>query len=103
MIHGEGPIRLCVYVDEGLLFIEVEDGGGEQVPRMRHAGPDAVSGRGLEIVEAIAADWDVEQVGGGVRVWASLSTDPSPDAATGDPGGACGLADVAAPVMVEAG
>lgn len=74
VIHGRGPIRLCVYEDAGLLFVEVEDGGGEQEPALREPDAGAESGRGLEIVEALAADWGVEALPGGVRVWASLET-----------------------------
>jgi hypothetical protein len=43
-------------------------------PAMRHPGEDEESGRGLELIEALADDWSWEAVPGwhGKRVWAVL-------------------------------
>ena len=43
---------------------------------LRHAAPDAESGRGLEIVASLSIDWGWEQVPGmgGKRTWALLAT-----------------------------
>lgn len=74
--HGDEPALLAIYTDReadgGLLFIEVED-GGEHMPEQREATDDELGGRGLLLVDALAADWGTEPVGHGKRVWASLS------------------------------
>jgi anti-sigma regulatory factor (Ser/Thr protein kinase) len=43
-------------------------------PAMRHPDEDSESGRGLELIDALADDWDWEAVPGwhGKRVWAIL-------------------------------
>ncbi|HKT04691.1 MAG TPA: ATP-binding protein [Rugosimonospora sp.] len=56
------------------LHVRVTDGGGEsQQPRQRTAGADAVDGRGLAIVAALADEWGVEGDGLGQSVWAQLT------------------------------
>jgi two-component sensor histidine kinase len=55
------------------LHLRVTDGGGDpQHPRQRSAGPDAVDGRGLAIVAALANAWGVDRDGLGQSVWAEL-------------------------------
>jgi len=57
-----------------LIEIRVTDGGGDpELPRERVVGPDAVDGRGLAIVAALADRWGVERDGLGQSVWAQLS------------------------------
>jgi hypothetical protein len=41
-------------------------------------GTDAICGRGLTIVAALAARWGVEPTGGGQSVWAVLGDGPEP-------------------------
>jgi anti-sigma regulatory factor (Ser/Thr protein kinase) len=43
------------------------------VPTRRIAEPQATSGRGLAIVAALAADWGVEPLPAGKRVWARVA------------------------------
>jgi anti-sigma regulatory factor (Ser/Thr protein kinase) len=57
----------------GTLVIRVTDGGSTAGPQMRVAGPEAVDGRGLTIVAALADHWGVERDGFGQCVWASLN------------------------------
>jgi anti-sigma regulatory factor (Ser/Thr protein kinase) len=67
-----GVIRVALrMLGGGRLQVRVTDGGGGQ-PRPRNAGPDAVSGRGLAIVAALADRWGVEPEGCGRCVWAEL-------------------------------
>jgi serine/threonine-protein kinase RsbW len=56
--------------------IEVED-DGEGQPTVRSAGPTDTSGRGLQIVQALAADWGVipRQQPPGKTVWATVALD----------------------------
>lgn len=59
------------------LHVRVTDGGGDpQHPRQRVAGLDAVDGRGLAIVAALAQSWGVERDGLGQSVWAELRRHP---------------------------
>ena len=57
----------------GDLEIRVTDGGSPAGPQMRLAAPDAVDGRGLTIVAALADRWGVERDGLGQCVWASIA------------------------------
>ena len=56
----------------GRLEIRVTDGGSTVSPQLRVAEPEAVDGRGLTIVAALADDWGVERDGVGQCVWATL-------------------------------
>ncbi|MBO0869090.1 MAG: ATP-binding protein [Micromonosporaceae bacterium] len=69
-------IRLRVRAEAGRQYLElrVTDGGGAPGrPRLCTAGPDAVNGRGLTIVAALADRWGVEQDADEQCVWAQLS------------------------------
>ena len=57
----------------GGLEIRVTDGGSPAGPQLRVAEPEAVDGRGLTIVAALADHWGVERDGFGQCVWASIS------------------------------
>lgn len=56
----------------GVVEIRVTDGGSTAPPRMRDADVDAVDGRGLTIVAALASRWGFERDGLGQSVWAEL-------------------------------
>jgi hypothetical protein len=62
--------------DRSRLLVEVWDNLPEMLgaPAMRHAEPAEESGRGLEMVDTLSADWGWESVPGwsGKRVWALL-------------------------------
>lgn len=74
--HGRVNGRLFqveVWVREAVLRVGVTDARGERVPGAPGgAGDDEESGRGLLIVGAIAARWDVEPLTVGKTVWAEL-------------------------------
>jgi anti-sigma regulatory factor (Ser/Thr protein kinase) len=66
-------IRLAWRITNGgALEIRVTDGGSTAQPRPRDVGPEAIDGRGLTIVAALAHDWGVEHDGLGQCVWATL-------------------------------
>ncbi|MEV0176721.1 ATP-binding protein [Streptomyces sp. NPDC050803] len=75
VLHGslterEFEVAVTVLAD-GSCLVEVSDEGvGE--PRLREVGEDAESGRGLHLVEYVAAAWGIWQRGasGGKTVWA---------------------------------
>jgi anti-sigma regulatory factor (Ser/Thr protein kinase) len=69
-----GVIRLaCRVGPAAYVQVRVTDGGSELTPTARAAEPDAVSGRGLAIVAALAHRWGVEPDGDGQCVWAELA------------------------------
>lgn len=51
--------RLALLADADALRIEVTDTRGDDLPRLRPPAPDADSGRGLLLVEALADRWGV--------------------------------------------
>lgn len=68
----DGTIRVSWSVMDGVVNIEVTDGGGATTP---HPAPRSVwsaGGRGLRIVGSLAHDWGVRENGRGSTVWASI-------------------------------
>jgi anti-sigma regulatory factor (Ser/Thr protein kinase) len=59
--------------DKNLLAIEVTDGGGPTRPRRSSPSLTARGGRGLSIIDALAAEWGVRGAGDEVTVWAHLA------------------------------
>ncbi|MFC7814819.1 ATP-binding protein [Streptomyces sp. NPDC057367] len=78
--HGRVPgrdFRLTLYVVGATLRIEVTDTRGEELPRPQTPAPDAESGRGLLLVEALAHRWGVtEERFPRKTVWAELPCTP---------------------------
>lgn len=66
-----GDIMVAVVVSDYYLHISVRDGSTEP-PRRRTPDPDA-GGRGLLLVEAMAAAWGSTVTDGGKVVWATLA------------------------------
>lgn len=66
--------RLRRGVEGDVVSVRVTDGGDPgQVPTLRTIALEAVDGRGLHIVDALAARWGVDCDGLGQSVWAELS------------------------------
>jgi anti-sigma regulatory factor (Ser/Thr protein kinase) len=59
LLHGRGQIRLDVEVRREIVRGQVLDAGGGFSYHGREAGPEAVSGRGLQIVDALSAAWGI--------------------------------------------
>ncbi|WP_406448771.1 ATP-binding protein [Streptomyces sp. NBC_01622] len=67
---GEAAVRLRLA--KGQAQLEVEDGSAQQ-PALRRVGTEAEKGRGLLLVEALAAEWGWRlRKRGAKTVWASL-------------------------------
>jgi anti-sigma regulatory factor (Ser/Thr protein kinase) len=68
-----GVIRVAwSLTPDGRVEVRVTDGGGLVRPRPRSVGPEALNGRGLQIVSALAVRWGVEQDDLGQSVWAEI-------------------------------
>ncbi|UUU31633.1 ATP-binding protein [Streptomyces sp. CA-210063] len=72
-VQGHSFLLKVVWVT-GTVRIEVADACEKQRPKTRRSEPEAESGRGLLIVEALADKWGVEDRDLGKTVWAELST-----------------------------
>lgn len=71
VIHAGTPFSVTVALQGPVIRISVRD-ESDLPPRVRDAGPEARSGRGLRIVDAIADDWGVERDPAGKTVWVDL-------------------------------
>lgn len=81
--------RLRVAGGGEVVTVRVTDGGARnRSPALRPVGAEAVDGRGLRIVVALADRWGIERDGLGQSVWAELSGQPA--ATTGQPPEATG-------------
>ena len=81
VLHARSVYRLALELRRGPeVCIEVSDASTE-VPRRRFAGPDAEGGRGLGLLEQLAASWGTHEVEGGKAVWFTVrraAPEPAP-------------------------
>lgn len=54
--HGSPPVRLSLRMQGDQLRVEVTD-SSPTLPQLGHPGPDQTGGRGLQIVQQLAARW----------------------------------------------
>ena len=80
LVHTDAPGGVLLRYDRGArrLTVNVHDRSTRH-PLERHAGPDALGGRGLGIVQAVADEWGVSVAGDGKTVWAELAVEPGAD------------------------
>ena len=72
MRHASPPYAVEVLDLHGGVLVTVED-SGHGLPERRWPPPEAVSGRGLGIVDSIAAEWGAWPVDHGKVVWFRLA------------------------------
>jgi anti-sigma regulatory factor (Ser/Thr protein kinase) len=82
LLHGAPPVRLRLSADNDRIRIELEDTGRSVPVRIRHS-TQAMTGRGLELVAAIAADWGVAPTKEGKTVWAEVFDTEQSESAPG--------------------
>lgn len=76
IVHAHTDLHVTVDATPTWIRVEVVD-GNSQVPVRREYGDTAMTGRGLEMVELLADDFDVEPLeGDGKRVWFRLGAVP---------------------------
>ena len=71
VLHAGTVVRLRILGDGSGVRIEVSD-GMEAKPSRRRYSAEAATGRGLGLVEALAADWGTRSDGAGKTVWCTV-------------------------------
>ena len=71
ILHARTPLQLTLELRPGCVRIAVEDESNEQ-PAVRHYESDAVTGRGLALVEQLASSWGVDVTPSGKVVWCEV-------------------------------
>ena len=75
--YGAQPMRMVARHTGDHLRVEVHDARGGEPPRLRRAAPDSTNGRGMMIVDALAARWGWSEFGGEKQVWFELDLTPA--------------------------
>jgi anti-sigma regulatory factor (Ser/Thr protein kinase) len=70
--YGQQPMRMIARRADGAVRVEIYDSRTGEAPRVAHADPEAVSGRGMVIVDALASRWGWSEFGGSKQVWFEL-------------------------------
>lgn len=69
VVHAHSPIRLSVVPERDRVRIEVRDDDPTPPEAPREPNPDAESGRGLWLVDALAVDWGINRNERGKTIW----------------------------------
>ena len=70
---GDGGSFAVEYlISNDLLRVEVHDGGGPSGPRRRVHHPESMTGRGLDLFDALSDRWGVDGSPDGWTVWFEL-------------------------------
>ena len=77
-LHARTSFTVRVDASEGEVRLSVRD-GSLRSPAVRDYGAEATTGRGLRLVDNLAAEWGVELHEGGKTVWAVLRDDSEDD------------------------
>ncbi|HVM10481.1 MAG TPA: ATP-binding protein [Acidimicrobiales bacterium] len=67
-VRHAGSVEVTVFLTDGDIRVEVRD-GSKQTPKIGQLISDRESGRGLALVDALAADWGVDPEDDGKCVW----------------------------------
>jgi len=75
VIHGHSNFTVAIAADDDIVRISVTD-NSSVLPKPTEPLPGATYGRGLQIVNALAARWSAETLPHGKIVWAELASLP---------------------------
>jgi hypothetical protein len=75
-LHARSPFTVTVQLAEECLLLEVTD-ASPRLPRARNYAPDATTGRGMGLVDALSESWGSTQGPAGKTVWARVVPDGS--------------------------
>jgi serine phosphatase RsbU (regulator of sigma subunit)/anti-sigma regulatory factor (Ser/Thr protein kinase) len=105
LLHGKPPVVVRVTAHGSGVRIEVAD-GSRSTPVRADPGSDAMTGRGIGLVESVSARWGVAPSPGGKSVWCELepsSTDRlAPNGADPSVAAALGVGDAMVPAWDQA-
>lgn len=68
VLHSRTAFRVVVHAGDDRLRVEVHD-GSVQLPVRRHYSNMSATGRGLVLVDEMAADWGFDRTSDGKVVW----------------------------------
>lgn len=74
VLHAGTEVHLRVLQANGGVRIEVTD-GAQGTPMRRQYSPEAATGRGLGLVEALASDWGTTARRSGKTVWFTVDAE----------------------------
>lgn len=82
-LHARTAYTVHLRVEPDALLIEVSDSSPIR-PTLRRYGPEATTGRGIALVEAMSQAWGVESGPTGKTVWCRVAADDHGPGLTGD-------------------
>lgn len=102
LVHAGTEVVLRIRSTSEGTRVEIEDGGG-YLPVRQHLPGTAVTGRGLQLVEALTDRWGSRRRGSGKVVWFEIGTvaDRADDRDAEQPEGNAGGPDVVYPVSLR--
>jgi anti-sigma regulatory factor (Ser/Thr protein kinase) len=71
-----GTFSVGYLISDHLLRVEVSDGGGPNGPRRRVHDLESMTGRGLDLFDALSDRWGVDGGPAGWRIWFELDLAP---------------------------
>jgi hypothetical protein len=80
ILHARSNVRLVIGLDGTRVVVEVGDGSSRTPIRRRQSG-DATTGRGVELLDQLASEWDVDVTATGKTLRFVVSGDSDPWAA----------------------
>lgn len=83
VVHGGTQADLKLLFDSGRLRVEVRD-GNSATPKVKKYSTTATTGRGMQIVDALADCWGTKNEGHGKVVWLEYKVQQRPRAVSSD-------------------
>ncbi len=81
-LHARSAYTVHLVMEAASLLVEVTD-SSSALPQHRNYGPDATTGRGIALVEALSTAWGVESSPTGKTVWCRVAPDDVLDDVSG--------------------